>query len=174
MTYDALGRTTSKTSPNGEPARTMNYDLAYRLTAVQLAGDATPHGFTYDALGRALSAANAIGTIGFQYDLAGQRTRMTWPDGLYVTYDYDASGNMTAIRENGAISGLGVLASITFEGLGRRASPTLGKGAVQTFSASTSGADTFFHSRKSTLMSAWEEVTEQCSIVMPSTCKKMA
>ena len=107
MAYDALGRMTSKTSPNSEPTRTMVYDLTDRLASVSLAGDAVAHSFSYDALGRALTATNASGTIGYQYDDAGRRTRMAWPDGLYVTYEYDAAGNMTAIRENGAASGVG-------------------------------------------------------------------
>ena len=39
-----------------------------------------------------------------QYDLAGRRTRLTWQDGFYVTYEYDAADEMTAIRENGSLA----------------------------------------------------------------------
>jgi len=33
------------------------------------------------------------------------------PDAFYVTYDYSQTGEITAIRENGASSGIGVLAT---------------------------------------------------------------
>ena len=46
-----------------------------------------------------------------QYDAAGRRTRLTWSDGFYVSYDYDVLGRMTKVRENGAVQGTGVLAS---------------------------------------------------------------
>lgn len=36
---------------------------------------------------------------------------MTWPGtGLFVDYDYHVTGEVTRIRENGAASGIGVLA----------------------------------------------------------------
>ncbi|WP_034160288.1 RHS repeat domain-containing protein [Sphingomonas sp. ERG5] len=63
-----------------------------------------------------------------QYDSAGRRTRQSWNDGFYVTTDYDVTGNVTAIRENGAVSGVGVLASYGYDDLGRRISLTRGNG----------------------------------------------
>lgn len=152
LSYDALGRMTSKTSPNSEPTRTMVYDLVDRLTSVQLAGDSVAHSFTYDALGRALTAVNATGSIGYQYNQAGQRTRMTWPDGLYVAYDYDDAGAMTKVRENGATSGIGVLATMAYDGLGRRTSLTLGNGAVQSYTYnSASQLETIGHNLSGTM-----------------------
>lgn len=65
-----------------------------------------------------------------QYDPAGRRTLVSWPDGLYVTYDYQVTGEMTAIRENGATSGIGVLASYTYDDLGRRTKITRGNGTT--------------------------------------------
>ncbi|MBL7470996.1 hypothetical protein INQ17_24340, partial [Escherichia coli] len=78
------------------------------------------HSFGYDALGRLTSEAQPFGTISYQYDLAGRRARMNWWDGFYVDYDYLTTGEMTAIRENGATSGVGVLASYSYDQLGRR------------------------------------------------------
>ena len=66
--------------------------------------------------------------MSFINDVAGRRTRTTWSDGFFVTYDYDASGQLTAIRENGAASGVGVLASYSYDGLGRRTGITRGNG----------------------------------------------
>ncbi len=68
-------------------------------------------GFGYDALGRKVNESDNWYTYGnaqMQYDAVGRRTRLTWADGLYVGYDYDAVGEMTAIRENGAGSWVGV------------------------------------------------------------------
>ena len=50
----------------------------------------------------AYSAAHQ-GQLTHQYDLASRRTRLTWPDGFYVTYEYDLAD--AAIRETGATSG---------------------------------------------------------------------
>ncbi|MFC4726537.1 hypothetical protein AB6B38_12330 [Glycocaulis abyssi] len=58
---------------------------------------------------------------------------MAWPDGLYVTYSYDTAGALTHIRENGASSGIGVLASYTHDNLGRVTSLTRGNGVVTGF-----------------------------------------
>ena len=56
-----------------------------------------------------------------QYDLAGRRTRLTWPgSALYVDYDHLVTGEVSAIRENGATSGIGVLATYAYDDLGRR------------------------------------------------------
>jgi RHS repeat-associated protein len=65
--------------------------------------------------------------------LAGRRTRLTWPDTFYVTYDHLLTGETTAIRENGAASGIGVIASLAYDGLGRRESLTLGNGVATSY-----------------------------------------
>ena len=54
------------------------------------------------------------------YDLAGRRTRLTWPDSFYVDYDHLVTGEVSAVRENGATSGVGVLATYAYDDLGRR------------------------------------------------------
>ena len=59
---------------------------------------------------------------------------MVYPgSALTVNYDYDTAGNVTKIRENGATSGVGVLASYAYDDLGRRTSVTFGNGSVQSF-----------------------------------------
>ena len=54
---------------------------------------------------------------------------MTWSDGFYATYDYDNTGAMTAVRENGAR----LLASYGYDDLGRRTSLTRGNGTVTNY-----------------------------------------
>jgi RHS repeat-associated protein len=129
--YDHLGRLTAKDLPNSEPDVAYTYDLLGRMIGASQTGNALT--FSYDALGRNTSAGGALGTVGYQYDAAGRRTRLIWPDSFYVAYDYDTAGQMTAIRENGATSGLGVLATFAYDDLGRRTSLTYGNGTVTTY-----------------------------------------
>lgn len=130
--YDSLGRIASKDLPGSEPDVAYGYDLLGRLTSASQTGHALS--FTYDALGRVLDQTGPLGTVASEWDLAGRRTRLTWPDTFYVTYDYLLTGEMTAIRENGAASGIGVLATIAYDQLGRRTSLTLGNGVATTYS----------------------------------------
>jgi RHS repeat-associated protein len=50
-----------------------------------------------------------------------------------VNYDYLVTGEMTKVRENGATSGVGVLAAYAYDNLGRRTSVTFGNGVVQAY-----------------------------------------
>ena len=131
-TYDSLGRVTLKNLPGSEPDVSYTYDLLGRpLTATQ-SGNALS--FTYDALGRNLTQVGPQGTVSYQYDLAGRRTRTTYPgSGLYVTYDYDVTGQITKVRENGATSGIGVLASYSYDNLGRMTSIAFGNGTSRSY-----------------------------------------
>ena len=132
FTYDKLGRPISAT-PNGELAVNYQYDLAGQLTQVQRPGDGVTVTLAYDALGRQLSEAQPFGSASYQYDSGGRLTRLTWGDGFYVTYDYDVAGNVTAIRENGAASGIGVLATYSYDNAGRRTAITRGNGTTTTY-----------------------------------------
>ena len=129
--YDALGRPTSKDRPGAEPDATYAYDLLGRMTAASQTGNSLT--FAYDALGRRLSETRSFGSYTSQYDIAGRRTRLTHPDGFYVDQDYLVTGEMTAIRENGATSGIGVLATFGYDDLGRRTSLTYGNGEVTSY-----------------------------------------
>jgi YD repeat-containing protein len=51
--------------------------------------------FGYDALSRNTSQGGPRGTVGYQYDAAGRRTRMTWPNSFYVSYDHLVTGEVT-------------------------------------------------------------------------------
>lgn len=133
--YDNLNRVTANDLPNtvyGEYDRTYTYDNLGRPLTI---GASSGHNITfgYDALGRKVSEQNYIGTKTYLYDLAGRRTRLTWPDAFYVTYDYDVTNNVTAIRENGATSGAGVLATYAYDNLGRRTTVTRGNGTVASY-----------------------------------------
>jgi RHS repeat-associated protein len=132
--YDALGRLVQQDLPNTvsyEYDRSYAYDLLGRLT--QASHTIETLSFGYDALGRMTSETSAYGTKTSAYDAAGRRTRITHPDGFYVDQDYNVTGEMTHIRENGANSGVGVLAAFAYDDLGRRATLTRGNGAVTSY-----------------------------------------
>jgi RHS repeat-associated protein len=132
-TYDTLNRLTAKDLPGSEPDATYAYDLVNRMTsAVQ---NSITNAMVWDALGRMTSESAPQGSVASVYDLAGRRTQVTLPGStsLYANYDYDTLGNVTAIRENGAVSGVGVLATYQYDSLSRRSSVTFGNGVVQNY-----------------------------------------
>ena len=130
-TYDHLNRLTNKNLSGSEPDVTYGYDLLGRPTSVSQSGNALS--FTYDALGRLLTETGPEGTLTSTWDASGRRTELQWPDGFYVNYDYDTLGEMTKVRENGATSGVGVLASYTYDNLGNRIGATYGNGTTSTW-----------------------------------------
>ena len=58
---------------------------------------------TYDGLGRPSSSTTTLGRnsrmLGFSYDGAGNRLRVTHPDGQYFDADYDALSRLTSLRQ---------------------------------------------------------------------------
>jgi RHS repeat-associated protein len=122
---------TVRDRPAGEDDASYSCDLLGRLVgATDFQKSLT---FSYDALGRTIGQTSRWGTIASTYDLAGRRTRITHPDGFFVDQDYLTTGEMIRIRENGAVSGVGVLATFAYDDLGRRTSLTRGNGTVTTY-----------------------------------------
>lgn len=135
--YDNLGRATSKTAPGTAGDVTFAYDLHGQMISAATSTQTVT--IDYDALGRdtnqstTFNGGSTVYNVGYQYDAAGNRTRITWPDSVYVTYDYDPSGAVTAVRENGASSGVGVLATYTYDDLGRRDEMDRGNGVTTNY-----------------------------------------
>ncbi|HYI40563.1 MAG TPA: RHS repeat-associated core domain-containing protein [Allosphingosinicella sp.] len=132
---DALGRLTLIDLPNtayAEFDRSFSYDLLGRMTGWSAVGNSSG-AFTYDALGRQRTETTALGTVASNYDLAGRRTRLTWPDGFFVDYDHLVTGETLRIRENGAASGIGVLATYGYDSLGRRTGLAYGNGTSTSY-----------------------------------------
>jgi len=143
--YDALNRLIQKRVPNpvgGPNAGTSancysltsdtndvcyGYDLRGRATNMRF-GALTGQGIanTYDGFDRLTSSTTSMGgtsrTLSYQYDAAGNRTRLTFPDSNYVTFTYDAMGRMTAIKEGGSTT----IATLTYNNQGLRAGLTGG------------------------------------------------
>jgi YD repeat-containing protein len=104
FSYDALMRVIAVDAPSGTNDVSYAYDNFSRLTQGASGGQTLSLG--YDALSRLTSAGGPLGNVGYQYDLASRRTRITWPDAFYAAYEYDVVGALTAVRENGATSGV--------------------------------------------------------------------
>ncbi|PXA85322.1 hypothetical protein DMC25_15570 [Caulobacter sp. D4A] len=118
--YDALNRMTLKDLPSGDD---VYYD--YDLQGLQLYarfGSSAGLGLTstYDALGRVKSASNTLSgaarTLSYTYNAAGARTELKFPDNVIFTYEYDDLGRMTAIKEGGTTTIVG----LSYDNLGRR------------------------------------------------------
>ncbi|WP_169746400.1 RHS repeat-associated core domain-containing protein [Sphingomonas changbaiensis] len=131
FSYDALNRVTAKNLPGSEPDVSYGYDNLGRTTSIS--SSVASLSFTFDQLNRMTRQTSPQGNTDYQYDLANRRTRLTWPDSFYVTYDYLLTNDMTAIRENGATSGAGVLATFSYDDAGRRTMLTRGNGTTTSY-----------------------------------------
>jgi RHS repeat-associated protein len=134
--FDAMNHEYQRQVPanvNGHFSRTLTetYDLLgrkYLATA-----DSQTLTFNFDSAGRLGSVVDSIlGTVGYGYDAASNRTQITWPDGYYATYAYDALNRVCKVKENAAttcaasdpISSL--VAQYTWDTLSRRQSLAFG------------------------------------------------
>lgn len=125
--YDNLDQLTSRDAPGSQPDESTGYDLMGRVITRAISG----HTITmqYDALSRLTSESSSlVGTVTSQYDAASRRERLDYPGGFFVTYGYNATGELTSILENGSSS----LATYTYDNLGRRSSLSRGGGVVVT------------------------------------------
>src|SRR4030095_2690574 len=114
--YDAAGRLQRKTLGNGV-FTTYGYNSAGQVLSLT---NSRPNGsllssynYDYDASGRRTAMRVARGyslTHGppaaeaqiYGYDALGQLTRVEYADGRVVEYTYDAAGNRTDVKNNGA------------------------------------------------------------------------
>ena len=93
--YDALNRETLRDIPGGAANDVHSaYDLAGRRQSARFAS-AGGQGviYAYDSAGRLASETSTLGAaraLIYQYDTASNRTRITWPDGVFAQYTYDA------------------------------------------------------------------------------------
>ena len=122
-------------NPNGHFSRTLTetYDLLGRRW--QATADSQTLTFTFDTAGRPQSVADSIlGSVRYQYDAASNRIQVTWPDGYYVTYVYDALNRVCKVKENATTTCAAIdpisslVAQYTWDTLSRRQSIAYGNG----------------------------------------------
>ncbi len=129
--FDPLNRLKRTYYPNGGATEVhRKYDLAGRPEFARLVS-ASGEGidYTYDVARRLKTEVSFGRTLTFDYDLTNNRTKLTWPDANFVQYDYDPMNRVTKVRENGASSGIGVLAIYAYDPLSRRTGITRGNAA---------------------------------------------
>ena len=121
-TYDELSRETLINAPGTADDVASTYDDLGQIASLVRNGQTLTQ--NWNGAGQLLTATSPLGTVSYEYDSAGRRSRMTWPDGVYVTYSYDDVGALTHVMENGAV----VLATYSYDGLGRRSRLLHGNG----------------------------------------------
>lgn len=94
--YDALDRLVRKQYAGN----TENFTYDANSNLVQCSNDQISYRFTYDALNRLTSKTveNTGQTISYEYDLAGNRTKMFDPEGGQTRYTYDANSRLIVLR----------------------------------------------------------------------------
>ena len=110
FTYDALGRRTSITRPDGKKVRTTYWPTGEKRRE-QGAGTYTAS-YAYTDQGQLKTLTTEAGDTHWQYDLAGTLQRKTYLDGNHTDYEYtpggklrqrtSARGIVTSYRYNGA------------------------------------------------------------------------
>lgn len=121
--YDVLGRVSNKSGAVSESFTYDNFDQVKTHINNTTGGASASEIYTYNALGWLMSDQQPSGTVSYQYDAYGKRTRLTWPDGFFVTYGFDDGDELTGIYENGSAQ----IASFGYDNYGRRTG--LGRGS---------------------------------------------
>ncbi|MEJ0025760.1 MAG: RHS repeat-associated core domain-containing protein [Rhizomicrobium sp.] len=144
-TYDALDRLIRRLVPafgaQGADVTTATaYDRAGRETAVSdTLGNTIVS--TYDTAGRLATVATTVPgvagtrTVSYQYDAASNPTRLTWPDGYYVQYGFDAQNRMSTASENG----MSTLATYSYDPLSQPTGIAYGNGTNISYGYSPAG-----------------------------------
>lgn len=150
--YDSSGRLTRQIeirngmSPVSQNEVRFEYDFAGRVLreyelgndGVYNAGTDEETRYAYDRTGRITSEISNGRTVGYMYDRTGNRTRITWPDNVYVQYGYDGANRLTDVLLNGATS----LAAYSYDLRSRLDWAAFGNGASAVFGYDEAGGMT--------------------------------
>ena len=139
--YDALNRLTKKDiqTPAGERSVTDHtYDAVGNLLSASNASSSVS--FVYDALNRAVETTQTFAgksyTISYTFDAVGNRTSMTTPWGKYA-YTYDALN-----RQTGIVNPQGINVSFGYDAVGRRTSKKIFKTTPELLAETSYSYDT--------------------------------
>lgn len=124
--YDLMSRMTTINAPGTVADQTITYDaLGNQKTVVSNGQTLT---YDWDALGRLKSEQSPQGTVSYLYDAASRRTRLTYTDGQFITYNYNTVGALTNIKQGTSTT----LITYGYDQFGRRTSKTYGNGVSVT------------------------------------------
>ena len=130
--YDALNRPTYKSisasADVGAAAYTYDYDNLGRMISASEGGRTITS--AYDVHGRLRSETGPLGTVAYEYDAASRRTKITWPDNFFVSYEHDDVDALKRLKR----AGNDTLVTYNYDDLGRRTSLSRGNGATTNFS----------------------------------------
>lgn len=102
IVYDSLNRPVARTYPVAADNLTYSYDLLGRKLEAKYTNSAHAVAYTWDNAGRVVATQSGQHVLRYQYDAAGNRIRMTWPEGdFFTTTTYDAAGRPLEIKELG-------------------------------------------------------------------------
>ncbi|MCL4464729.1 MAG: malectin domain-containing carbohydrate-binding protein [Chloroflexi bacterium] len=122
--YDTISRLTSVSFPTGYIVYA--YNAANLRTSLTDATGATA--YAYDELDRLTSVTQPGNrVVGYQYDAAGNRTRLAYPDNKVVDYAYDDANRMSTVTD-----WLNRVTSYTYDDAGRLVTTSLPNGVVET------------------------------------------
>ncbi|HVX70242.1 MAG TPA: RHS repeat-associated core domain-containing protein [Mycobacteriales bacterium] len=130
--YDDAGNLTAMTDADGQTT-TYGYDADNELVSVAYSDATTAAvGYAYDAAGRRVSMTDGTGTshysyneagwltslvdgagetVGYGYDIDGEVTAITYPNGQVITRGYDPAGRMVTVTDwNGRATRFGYAA----------------------------------------------------------------
>jgi YD repeat-containing protein len=104
-TWDALDRLLSRTSGSSTESfahDTATYGIGRLHQAISPGGSVT---YAYNADGQISSQGTMVGSSGtysvaWAYDAAGRLTQMTYPNGMRLSYGYDAYGRVSSVSTN--------------------------------------------------------------------------
>ncbi|MBK1647726.1 RHS repeat-associated core domain-containing protein [Rhabdochromatium marinum] len=100
--FDELGRVTQRTEYDANQSLTRSigytYDANSNVTSIATGGGTIE--YTYDAINRITSVTDQKGqTLSYAYDLAGNRTRLTYPGNKIVSYVYDEADRLDSLTD---------------------------------------------------------------------------
>jgi len=139
-TYDALNRLTRRdiqTQAGEHSVTDYTYDAVGNLLSASNAASSVS--FVYDALNRAVETTQTLGgksyAISYTFDAVGNRTSMATPWGKY-TYTYDALN-----RQTGIVNPQGITVTFSYDAVGRRTKKVVFKNAPEILAETTYAYD---------------------------------
>ena len=120
--YDPRNRLDLKTYPDDSTVDYV-YDIAGRLLRVTDTNGVISH--AYDACDRLTVVTNTFGhVVAYEYDAAGNRAKLVYPDNTFITYGFDDLNRLTNIWRGGTSR----VARFAYDALGRRTQLALDNG----------------------------------------------